>query len=213
MPDLTGLIILFQWIFVILVIILLFGIIASVPFIVVRLTEDIDYFLSRRKFIRDLTNALQRNLIENLDNVESLFLISFPRTREFPFVLNDELKYFIGLITSGNINFQETPPNEIRNWRTLIEGIINANQERLFYSDLPPEDKVAFKEIVDYFRDNNVEEQHMRFIRTRLLEIKQKMLRKDDDLRKSRFINYGAFFVSVVSVILTIVFGLNLISG
>jgi len=79
---------------------------------------------------------------------------------------------------------------------------------------LPLEDRGAFKEIFDYFDGNNeITDRDQKFILTRLLEVKRKMLKKNDDLRKSQFINYGAFFVSLVGIILTVVFGLRLIGG
>ena len=100
----------------------------------------------------------------------------------------------------------------MRNWRTIIEHVVIENRERLYYANLPLEDRVGFREILDYFRDNDgIENQHQIFIRTRLMEIKRIMLKKNDELKKSQYINYGALFVSIVGIILTIVFGLRLI--
>ena len=145
MVGIAELAILFEWIFVIIVIFGLFGLIAVLPFFFVKISEEVAYFFSRRKFIKDLTKALKNSLIENLDNVESIFLISFLGIQDYPFVLNNELQHFIGLITLNywdtfdkEIDFREIKPNDIRSWRTLIEGIIESNQKRLVTVQIMP---------------------------------------------------------------------------
>ncbi len=222
MASIQDLVMFFNLILAILTILLFFGIIAILPFTIFRLMDKFEYFFNRRSFIKDLTRSLQENLTENLENVESIFLINFTRgirTEEYPFVLNKELRHFIGLINSkykdiigSEINFRNIPNEDLRNWRTIIEHVIIENRERLYYADLPLEDRVSFREILDYFRDNGeIENQHQIFIRTRLMEIKRIMLKKNDELKKSQYINFGALFVSIVGIILTIVFGLRLI--
>jgi hypothetical protein len=223
MVAIQDIILFFNVILIILIISLSFGIIAILPFVIFKLSDNIEFYLNRRKFVIDLTRSLQGELVENIQHAESIFLINFPRegkTEEYPFILNNVLNYYLGLINSkyvdftGNINFRQTPPDEIRHWRAIIEQIKDQNKERLYYADLPLEDRTGFKEILDYFRDaQGIENQHQIFIRTRLMEIKRIVLKKNREMRKTELINYGAFGVSLLGIILTIVFGFKIIGG
>jgi len=216
--------VLFNLILAILTIGLVFVMIGLLPFVIVKLVGNIDYHFKRRSFIKNLIRSLQANLIQNLKDIESIFLVDFPdevRTQQYPFIINNELRHFIGLINSvykdtigSDINFRGIPPEKLQNLKTIIERIILENREKLYYADLPLEDRVAFKEILDYFKSNpGIDNQYQIFIRTRLMEIKRILLKKNDDIKRCQYVNYGAFIVGVVGAILTILFGLQLIGG
>lgn len=212
----------FNVIIAIVLILALFLLIGLIPIILSRIFEAFSDFIERKNFFKKLIESLNNGLVEKLENVEYIFLISCPnlsKRKMSSFYLNYELKFFLGLLNSKyhgiiyrEVNFENKTIDELIHWRNIIEKVITENNKKLNYEDLPQQDRVFFKQLFNHFEQNSkISDEEQKFIQSRILEIKQLILQKNKEIKKLTLINYGALFVSIISIVLTIVFGFNLI--
>ena len=205
----------------ILLILSLFGLMGLVPLIITRITERFNDFIERKNFYKKLVKALENDMVENLKNIEYIFFASCPvlsSSRKRSFYLKSELSFFLGLLNSkysgivfSEVNLEKQPTEKLKKWRTILENIIQENEKKLNYADLPQEDQLIFKQIFDHFDENSdMPKQNQTFIKSRIIEIKQLLLQKNKIIEQTKLINWGALIVSIVSIILTILFGFRI---
>ncbi|WOF16674.1 hypothetical protein F1737_08210 [Methanoplanus sp. FWC-SCC4] len=162
----------------------------------------------RIKFFKSLTEGFQLESIKCLEDILNIYKATPGLSEEdinYRYGLSRYLReYMLALISKDNkIIPDSTTEAEIQEWKKTLDLIISQNDVQMPYSDLPPLERNILNDItVSIKRDDR---EH---VNDKLKELSRLVLARDNELNRIYQKNDGSANVAVVSLIMSVIFGL-----
>ncbi|MCK5848896.1 MAG: hypothetical protein KAH01_06850 [Caldisericia bacterium] len=157
------------------------------------------------KFFQSLTIGLKKNLVDDLDSVVDIYKgISLVNEEEdYRNNLSLLLRQYLVEIISKKRDTNKTVEKYNTDVAKKLSGFIKLNEDLSPYADLPLEERTIFNDITIF-----LDKKDMDSVRRKILELQGTIKARNDDLERIRNINNLTVPLAIVSIILTVFFGL-----
>ncbi|MBN2734948.1 MAG: hypothetical protein JXQ82_08855 [Methanomicrobiaceae archaeon] len=160
------------------------------------------------RFFRNLTEGFQLESIESLEDILNIYEARAGLSDEdlnYRYGLSRYLReYLIALISRDEkIIPQSTTEAEILEWKKILDKIISENDIQKPFSDLPPLERNILNDITIFMERNDTEH-----ISEKLKELSRLIKSRDGELNRIYKRNDGSMQIAVVSLIVSLIFGL-----
>ncbi|MDD4028431.1 MAG: hypothetical protein PHI40_00910 [Caldisericia bacterium] len=159
----------------------------------------------RSRFFAALTLGFDKGLVQNLDNVVDIYkgLSIVNEEEDYRNNLSTLMRQYLVEVLSKCKNAKRSEEKCNIDIATKLTDFIRLNENLAPYTDLPLEERTIFNDIAIFLEKKDIDS-----VKRKILELQGTIKVRYDDLERLRSINNLSVPLAIISVVLTIFFGI-----